>query len=313
MIDFIEYPDGPNGGQLLRLLYALNGLPLSTEAAQFITEQDELAQDAAVKIRTAIRNAHPQRLVQLFEQGGLPWQTSPVLGCQTAEGLIDLGRESDANAILERLEKQFPKTIRPKQLRALALSRSGTETGVIQAQEILGELYERGERASEILTLYAKSWLIRYSKEPISAYLRKACDLYSEAFQNAPDDYLAGIQAAKLRVALGDPHSAANQAAAVQKIVGTVPTPNDFWKSVTAAEALLILGAYPEAGAIYQAAVDEAHSAAISIQSAWDEACKLMSKLQLSEWARALIRKPFSRLPDCDGVAKISLQSRLSR
>jgi hypothetical protein len=309
-MDFSDYPDGPNGGQLLRLLYALHGLPLSAEAAQFITEQDELAQDTAVKIRTAIRNALPQRLMQLFEQGGLPWQTSPVLGCQTAEGLINLGRESDANVILEKLEKQFAKAIRPKQLHALALSRSGSESGLVQAQEILGELYERGDQSSETLTLYAQSWLSRYSKKQTSVYLRKACDLYSEAFQHAPYDYLAGIQAAKVSLALNDPRHAEVYAAEVQKIIGTEPTPNDFWKSITAAEAALILREHGRAGRIYESAVHDAHGNDASIQTAWEEACKLMSKMRTSLADRIPIRLPFSGLPDCEELAQPAPLSR---
>jgi hypothetical protein len=53
-IDFADYPDGPNGGELLRLLHAIADMPLSEEAARFAAEQDEAAQLAANKIRAAI-------------------------------------------------------------------------------------------------------------------------------------------------------------------------------------------------------------------------------------------------------------------
>ena len=41
-LDFMAYPDGPNGGELLRLLHSIVGLPLSDEAARFASEQDEV-------------------------------------------------------------------------------------------------------------------------------------------------------------------------------------------------------------------------------------------------------------------------------
>ena len=74
-LDFSTYPDGPNGGELLRLLHAIVGRPLSYEAASFAAQQDEAAQEAANKINAAIRIGNAKRLQQLFEQGGLPWQT----------------------------------------------------------------------------------------------------------------------------------------------------------------------------------------------------------------------------------------------
>jgi len=61
-LDFSSYPDGPNGGELLRLIYALAGRPLSPEAADFALEQDEAAQIAAVKIGAALRNGRPERM-----------------------------------------------------------------------------------------------------------------------------------------------------------------------------------------------------------------------------------------------------------
>jgi hypothetical protein len=74
-LDFSSYPDGPNGGELLRLLHAVVGLPLSEAAAQFALEQDEAAQIAAVKIGAAVRNGRPDRVMQLAQEGGLPWDT----------------------------------------------------------------------------------------------------------------------------------------------------------------------------------------------------------------------------------------------
>jgi hypothetical protein len=70
-------------------------------------------------------NKNPDRVIQLFEEGGLPWHTSAALGCKAAEGLTSLGRDAETIKILEQLERRFPEAVRPKQLRALALARRG--------------------------------------------------------------------------------------------------------------------------------------------------------------------------------------------
>src|SRR4051794_20240444 len=49
-LDFADYPDGPNGGELLRLLHGIVGVPLSEQAARFAVEQDEAARQATNKI-----------------------------------------------------------------------------------------------------------------------------------------------------------------------------------------------------------------------------------------------------------------------
>ena len=141
-LDFSSYPDGPNGGDLLRLLHNLVGQPLSADAATFAVKQEEAATEAAKKIGAAVSNGDPDRLVKLFEQGGLVWQTSSSLGCKTVEGLTKLGRNDDAISLLQKLVERFPKAIRPKQLCALALARRGKGSDLSDAQEILGELYE---------------------------------------------------------------------------------------------------------------------------------------------------------------------------
>jgi hypothetical protein len=124
-LDFSTYPDGPNGGELLRLVHAVVGKPLSPEAAHFANEQDEAALDVANKIEAAIQNEYPADLVKPFAEDGLPWRTSAALGCKAAEGLTRLGCNDQAIEMLEQLEQRFPRAIRPRQLRALALARRG--------------------------------------------------------------------------------------------------------------------------------------------------------------------------------------------
>jgi tetratricopeptide (TPR) repeat protein len=302
-LDFSSYPDGPNGGELLRLLHAVVGKPLSEEAAHFANEQDEAAMVASTRIAAAIKNKYPKRLVQLFEQGGMPWEISAALGCKVAEGLTKLDHNDEAIQILEKLEQSFPKAIRPKQLRALALARRGHDNDLLNAQEILGELYQREERDPETLGIYARTWMDRYTSSGDLDDLKQSRDLYVEAFEGAQDDYYTGINAAAKSVFLGsdeDLKRAEEYANRVQQIVGTEPHPDDYWMTATIAEVPLMLKKYEQAARIYQAAIAMARSEVGSHKTTWRQACRLMARLQPTTAEKALISKVFEHLPDCE-------------
>lgn len=302
-LDFSSYPDGPNGGELLRLLHAVVGMPLSDEAAHFANEQDEAAMVAFARITAAIKNKYHQRLVQLFDEGGLPWETTSALGCKAAEGLTRLDHNDEAIRMLEELERRFPKAIRPKQLHALALARRGSDGDLMLAQEMLGELYASGERDPETVGIYARTWMDRYQKSGDINDLKQSRDYYAQAFEKAQDDYYTGINAAAKSVLLGtedDLRMAATYAERVQAIVGSQADREDYWKTATAAEALLIQKKFGEAGRLYEAAVSSARSEIGSQRTTWRQACRLMQKLQPTSEERYLIRKPFEHLPDCD-------------
>jgi tetratricopeptide (TPR) repeat protein len=225
-LDFSSYPDGPNGGELLRLLHAIIGKRMSAEAVQFAMEQDEASQIAIVKINTAIRHGRSDRLIQLARDGGLAWDTTPALACKAAEGLTKLKKNDEAITLLDSVRKRFPRAIRPKQLYALALARRDSGTDLEDAQELLGELYAQKERDPETLGIYARTWMDSYAKSKNIADLRQSRKLYAEAFERAPDDYYTGINAAAKSVLLGSPEDIAKAdeyAAKVQSIVGTEP------------------------------------------------------------------------------------------
>ncbi|HZJ19393.1 MAG TPA: toll/interleukin-1 receptor domain-containing protein, partial [Pricia sp.] len=251
-IDFAEYPDGPNGGDLLRLVHGLVGKPLNEEAVQFAWEQDEASGIAAAKITAAIRNKRPPVLLKLFNEGGLPWKTTASLACKTAEGLIKLGCEDDAIAMLAQVEKDFPKSIRPQQLRALALARRGKGTDLDDAQDILGELYGLNHLDPETLGIYGRTWMDRYKLSNNLSDLRQSRNYYGEAFEKSPDDYYTGINAASKSILLGEIEKGDSYAAMVEKIVGNKAVPGDYWQTATVAEVLLIQKKYKEAADMYQ-------------------------------------------------------------
>jgi hypothetical protein len=302
-LDFADYPDGPNGGELLRLVHAIVGKPLTQEATKFAAEQDDAAQRAVAKIKAAIETGNHKRLEQLFELDGLPWQISAVLGCKSAEGLTKLSYNDEAIDMLLRIEEQFTRAIRPKQLRALALARRFQETkhedDLIAAQDILSELYANGERDPETLGIYGRTWMDRYEFYKDQAALRKSRNLYAEAFDSAQDDYYTGINAAAKSVFLAsadDLDKAATYASRVQDIVGMKAWAGDYWKTATVAEACLIQKKYKQAGQFYEAAVDMAPEEIGSQRSTWLQARRLMDKLGPTSDERALVGKAFEHL-----------------
>jgi len=301
-LDFSSYPDGPNGGELLRLLYAITGQPLSDEAAHFAADQDAAAKEQVSEINAAIRNRDPELLQELFTKGGLAWETSSGLACKAAEGLIKLGRNDDGIHMLEQLETRFPKAIRPRQLRALALARRAGEGDLRLAQRILGALYEDGHRDPETLGIYGRTWMDRYMKSSDRGDLEQSRNLYAEAFSGATDDYYTGINAASKSVLLETPEDlakGAEYASRVQEIVGTEPKPGDYWLTATVGEVSLLQRNYNDAARLYKAGVEIARSEVASHQSTWTQACRLMTKLKPSEEERARIRAAFNHLPDC--------------
>lgn len=300
-LDFSSYPDGPNGGELLRLLHGITGQPLTPEAAHFAAEQDALAKQQSDEIGAAIRNKDREGLLELFAAGGLSWETSSALACKAAEGLIKLGHPQDAIAMLEEVERRFPRAIRPQQLRALALARRNQEGDLRKAQRVLGTMYEAGERDPETLGIYGRTWMDRYGASGDLSDLAQSRDLYAEAFERAQDDYYTGINAASKSVLLGSPEDLARAeeyAARVQKIVGTEPKDGDYWMTATVGEVFLLMRRYADAARLYKAAVATARSEKASHQSTWTQARRLMEKLGPSADERVLIRSAFGHLED---------------
>src|SRR5215203_368386 len=293
-IDFTEYPDGPNGGDLLRLVHGLVGKPLSDEAVHFAYEQDEASGIAAAKITAAIRNNRPNKLIQLFEEGDTPWKTTASLACKASEGLIKLGNEDEAIKMLEAVEKDFPKSIRPKQLRALALARRGKDNDLDDAQDILAELYALNHLDPETLGIYGRTWMDRYKLSGNQNELRQSRNYYAEAFEKAPDDYYTGINAEAKSILLGEIDKAKTIAEKVEKIVGNQPVPGDYWQTATIAEVLLIQKKYNEAAAMYHQAVDIAPTEVKSHESTSKQAKLLFEKLEASEETKSEVLKAFN-------------------
>jgi tetratricopeptide (TPR) repeat protein len=292
--DFSEYREGPCGSGLLRLAYGLRNQPLSAEAVGFSESVDQDFRDSLLAIRAAREIGNGDELLRLAQSKMTPaWTSLPLLPCQVAEGLIGLKRYDDALAVLSPLEETFPQSIRPKQLKGLALRRKGNWKA---AQEILAKLTAAGEMDPETMGIYAATWMDRYTAEGNELYLRKSRDLYAQAFLNAPNDSYVGINAAAKSVLLGDLEAARKYAEQVEQIVGDKPKPGNYWVTATVAENQLMKGDYSKAADLYIAAVlmePESHG---SHESTWKQAQLLMGKLGSTPEQRSRIGSAFQHL-----------------
>ncbi len=302
-IDFTAYPDGPNGGDLIRLLHAIVGIPLSPEAVKFSNELDESSEMAFAQINASIRNGRWERLIELYRQGGLPWETTAALGCKAANGLISLKKYTEAIDVLNELTNKFPKSLRPKQLKALALAKKGTAKDIEDAEEILGVLNEQNHLDPESMGIYARTCMDRYNashEKDINA-LKKSRKLYAEAFEKSPDDYYTGINAATKSLLIGTAEDIAKgyeYADRVQEIVGTAPIDNDYWKTATVAEVMLIKKQYKEAGEIYVEAILIEPKSFGSHESTRNQALKLLKRLGATDNEISQVLDAFKHLDD---------------
>jgi tetratricopeptide (TPR) repeat protein len=201
--------------------------------------------------------------------------------------------------ITDALIKQFPKAVRPQQLRALALARRGrSEDDLSQAQDILAFLYEKGERDPETLGIFARTWMDRFDKTGNIEFLRISRNYYAEAFESACDDYYTGINAAAKSVFLNTPEDlemGKQFAADVQKIVGDKPYPGDYWKTATVAEVLLIQREIEKSAEMYKKAISIAPTEIGSHNSSWRQASRLMEHMNLNTLESSQIKNAFGK------------------
>jgi TIR domain/Tetratricopeptide Repeats-Sensor len=289
-IDFSKQPEGPGGGGLLSLLYGLQGLPLSPEAVKLAARVDEEMREGLLNVRACREAGDADALMAVTATDDLAWKGSPMLLCAAAEGLIAMKRIPEALTLLDRAEQAFPKASRPKQLRGLALARSG-ET--LKAQLVLGRLYAAGEIDPETLGILARTWMDRYSQTQEKTFLLKSRDLYRQAFEAFPTDYYTGINAASKSLLAGEKETAAQLAKRVQEIVGTEAIPDDYWKTATVAEVQLLEGNIDAASKLYASAVLAAPLDVGSQESSFTQAGRLLTALGATDEQKLKIASAF--------------------
>jgi len=285
-IDFSKQREGPAGTGLLQLLYGLSGQPLPPTAVKLAADVDAQMRDGLLNVKATRDAGDADVLVALAETDDMAWRGSPMLMCAVAEGLIAMKKIPEATTVLDRVETAFPKALRPKQLRGLALARSQQST---KAQLILGRLYAVGEIDPETLGILARTWMDRYNESGNRLFLLKSRDLYRQAFEAFPTDYYTGINAASKSLLAGEKETAAQLAARVQDVIREKPVANDYWKTATAAELQLLQAKYSEAAALYRAAVVTAPGDIASHEASRAQAKLLLQALGASDEQRAQI------------------------
>jgi hypothetical protein len=291
-IDFSKQREGPAGTGLLSLLYGLQNQPLPPAAVKLAAKVDAQMRDGLLSIRASRDAGDAAGLVALAGTDDMAWTGSPMLMCAAAEGLIAMKKIPESLQVLDRADELFPKAVRPKQLRGLALARSGQ---TMAAQLVLGKLYAAGEIGPETLGILARTWMDRYNQSEgrERTFLLKARDLYRQAFEAFPTDYYTGINAASKSLLAGEKETAAQLAARVQKIVGEKAVPDDYWKTATVAEVMLIQGKVEEAARLYAAAVLVAPLEYGSHQSTRGQAELLLAALGATDAQKALVAAAF--------------------
>jgi tetratricopeptide (TPR) repeat protein len=275
-VDFSQQPEGPGGSGFLRMLYGLQDKPLPPEAVKLAAKVDQEMQDGLASVNACRDVGDADGLVGLTVTDDMAWTGSPMLLCAAAEGLIAMKKIPEALKVLDSAEKAFPKAVRPKQLRGLALARSGD---TLKAQVVLGKLYAAGQIGPETLGILARTWMDRYNQTGDRTFLLKSRDLYRQAFEAFPSDYYTGINAASKSLLLGEKETAAQIAKRVQDIVGDKAAPGDYWKTATVAEVQLLQGKFDDAAQLYQTAVVAAPLDHGSHDSSYNQARLLMDAL----------------------------------
>jgi tetratricopeptide (TPR) repeat protein len=290
-VDFASYPEGPRGGELLRLMFGLLGKPLSDEAAREIQAVDVATTALVKEIRAARSGGNLEVLRRIGADGGTALTTTSVPWGVLVESLIEMGAHPEALEAVARARAQFPQALRLQQLEALALRRSGR---IEDAQLILNRLYDDKHRDPETVGILAATWMQRYKKDPRRLFLEKSQALYAEAFSLSLDSYYNGINAASKAALLGRVDVARDLAIRVLPLVENHEDGRDYWATATHAEARLLAGEYERAARIYRAAVVAHPTEAGSIGSTKVQATDLLDKLGAEPADRAKVLDAFS-------------------
>lgn len=291
-VDFAGDRDGPAGSNLLRLMYGLNGQPLPAAAVKFAAEFDQQNSAARTRIKTARDLGAKEALLDLAKSTELPWRTSPALACEVVDALIGMKETSAALEVVDTVEKAFPRALRPKQLRGLALARAGRSA---EAAMVFGELYNSGEMDPETVGMYARTWMDRYKTTKNPEHLRKSRDLYRQAFERTKDSY-NGVNAAAKSLLLGEAEVSRQLAAQVEQIVGTKRVPDKYWDTATVAEVQLLQGRFEEAATLYREAVLTATEDHGSHSSTCGQAKWILQALQASDEVSAKVLAAFDHV-----------------
>lgn len=229
-----------------------------------------------------------------------------VAAAGNAEELLRLGEPLLAYDAIQQALDKWPDEYRLRQLRGLALARSGA---LHRANEELQALREEGCIDGETLGLLArthKDLALAASPGPNrDRHLAAAFKIYSAGYRESvrqdavADGYYTGINAATMALLLGDSECARSIAKEVEKLCGRAIRDNGwdsgdaYWPQATLAEAALILGEREKARERYAAAASLAGHRYGDLSSTRHQASLLLRHLgESTEWLDEAMRLP---------------------
>ena len=242
-------------------------------------------------------------------------ETTPCEGCaageesaaaaREAENLLGMGEPLLAYNALQGALAEHPSDLRLRQLKGLALARSGA---LQRANELLSSLWDEGHTDGETLGLLART----HKDLALTAEDGGDRDLHSEAaFEiylagyreskragTSDDAYYTGINAATMAFLRGDGDSARAIATDVDELcVQALELSDDpgycYWPQATRAEAALILGDLDAARERYAAATSLAGTRFGNLSSTRHQARLLLEHRQESAaWLDDVMRVP---------------------
>lgn len=281
-VDFAPYPEGPRGGELLRLMHGIVGKSLSPEAVRAIASLDAETKDAINTLRAAVNDGYPEDIAMAARTGGEVWSSTAMLASEAAEGLSALGEYELALEVIGLYKDRFDRSIRLQHMEALAYRRTNNYR---EALKVLGKLYAGGHRDPETLGIYGASLAKRYEESNDRAHLEKSQRMYAEAFAAHPSDFYTGINAASKAALLGLGADVFQPIAAKVAALPAIQDPDeaDYWALATVGEAKLLTLDVDAAVAAYAHAVSRHSEQKGSIASTREQLEKLLAVMDLKE------------------------------
>jgi class 3 adenylate cyclase len=227
------------------------------------------------------------------------------LAAREAENLLGMGEPLLAYNALQNALAEHPADLRLRQLKGLALARSGA---LLRANELLSNLWEEGHTDGETLGLLART----HKDLALAVDDDEERDLHSEAaFEicltgygeskragNIDDAYYTGINAATLAFLRGDRDSAMAIASDVDDLCVQALERSDtparcYWPLATRAEAALILGDLDAARERYAAAARLAGAHYGNLSTTRHQARLLLAhRNESADWLDDVMRVP---------------------
>lgn len=291
-IDFEASPEGPRGVKLLELICGMRGVTKNPEAVKLAQKVDEDAQTILSKINGAVVAVNSAKLLEIgtSDNPGILASPGPVLAA--VQGLISMGNYEDALEVLKHAYAYFPKSIRVKQLKGLALRRLKRYQDAI---DVLSELKAAGHQDPETMGMLGAAWDGLYQESGRMLHLRSSRELYRTAFQGDPKNYYTGINAAAKSLFLGESQEAERLAAEVLPLVKAA-SDNDFWVGCTLGDVYLLQRDLDSATKQYLKVIDKHPGKTGDLAETRKQATRICSALILSEEETKKVLAPFELL-----------------